>query len=184
LTVAPSEHTYRIVAEVVRLSEHPDRVEEVRGLLRRYILLPDVWELVGSLPRELPEFFADELEQFPGEAAPTTGEVMVALDQSVAVGFGEVVPHEGDICELKRVHVVAAHQALGIGSLMAHALLEEARALGYQRVVLDVLPSRTRARALWASVGFEGIDPYRSYPFPMVFMGRGLHDLTWPGNSR
>jgi ribosomal protein S18 acetylase RimI-like enzyme len=149
-------------------------VEEVRGLLRRYILLPDVWELLGSLPSEVPELFADELEQFPGEAAPSTGEVMVALDQSVAVGFGEVVPHAGDMCELKRVHVVAAHEGVGIGSLMARALLEQAHALGYQRVVLDVLPSRTRARALWASVGFEEIEPYRSYPTPMVFMGRAL----------
>jgi ribosomal protein S18 acetylase RimI-like enzyme len=57
---------------------------------------------------------------------------------------------------------------------MARALLEQAHALGYQRVVLDVLPSRTRARALWASFGFEEIEPYRSYPTPMVFMGRAL----------
>ena len=70
--------------------------------------------------------------------------------------------------------MVAAHEGLGIGSLMARALLEEARTLGYQRVVLDVLPSRTRAGALWASVGFEVIDPYGSYPFPMVVMGRAL----------
>ena len=72
-------------------------MEEVRGLLRRYILLPDVWELLGSLPGDLLEFFTDELEQFPGEAAPPTGEVMVALGQSVAVGVGEVVPYERDI---------------------------------------------------------------------------------------
>jgi ribosomal protein S18 acetylase RimI-like enzyme len=81
---------------------------------------------------------------------------------------------EADTCELKRVHVASEHQGSGIGTMLAQALLEEARALGYSRVVLDVLPGRKRARALWKSAGFEEIAPYRSYPFPMVFMGRAL----------
>lgn len=166
-----------MVAEIVRLSDHPGRVEEVRSLLRKYILLPDGWEVLGPVPLELPGFFATEFDEFPSPAAPPSGEVLVATYRSAVVGLGEVVSVEGDTCEFKRVHVVAEHEGFGIGKLLARALLDEARHLGYLRVVLDVLPSRQRARGLWTSVGFEEIDSYRSYPFPMVFMGRALNDV-------
>lgn len=145
-------------------------------MLREYILLPDGWEQLGPVPVELPDYFATEFDQFPGSAAPPTGEVLVATQGSIVVGLGEIVPMEADTCELKRVHVASEHQGSRIGTMLAQALLEEARGLGYLRVVLDVLPSRQRARALWTSAGFKEIEPYRSYPFPMVFMGRALSD--------
>jgi GNAT superfamily N-acetyltransferase len=100
--------------------------------------------------------------------------VLLAIYRSAVVGLGEVVPVDGATCEFKRVHVVAEHQGFGIGKLLARTLLDEAHDLGYVRVVLDVLPSRRRALALWRSVGFAEVDPYRSYPIPMVFMGRAL----------
>jgi putative acetyltransferase len=163
-------------AEILRLSVDPGRVEVVRALLREYILLPDGWEALGFIPVELPDFFAEEISQFPGSAAPPSGEVLVATHRSVVVGFGEVVPLEGDTCEFKRVYVVSKHQGFGFGRLLAGALVEEAHHLGYRRVVLDVVPSRQRARALWTSVGFEEIGPYRAYPFPMIFMALGQSD--------
>jgi ribosomal protein S18 acetylase RimI-like enzyme len=149
-------------------------VEEVRALLREYILLPDGWEVLGPVPLELPEFFATEFDQFPSPAAPPSGEVLLATVGSAVVGLGEVVPVDGDTCEFRRVHVVADHEGVGIGKLLARTLLDEARNLGYVSVVLDVLPSRRRALALWTSVGFAEVDPYRSYPIPIVFMGRVL----------
>jgi len=38
--------------------------------------------------------------------------------------------------------------------------------------VLDVVPSRTGAIALYRGLGFAEIEPYDQYPFPMVFLGR------------
>jgi ribosomal protein S18 acetylase RimI-like enzyme len=168
------ERKLSTVTEVVRLSEHPGRLAEARSILRGYLLLPDVWEVLGQVPEQLPDFFVHELEQFPSLATPPAGEVVVALGHSDAVGIGEVVPLSGDTCELKRVHVVADHEGSGIGRLIARSLLDEACRLGYRSVVLDVLPTRTRARALWTSVGFEEIEPYRVYPLQMVFMGQVL----------
>jgi GNAT superfamily N-acetyltransferase len=169
--------TDKVATEIIRLSDHPGRVDSARALLREYILLPDGWEVLGPVPLELPDLFATEFGRFPGPAAPPTGEVLLATDGPAVVGLGEIVPMEGDSCEFKRVYMVAERQGLGIGKLLARALLDEARNLGYLHVVLDVLPSRQRARSLWTSVGFGEVDSYRAYPFLMVFMGRALSTL-------
>jgi putative acetyltransferase len=75
---------------------------------------------------------------------------------------------EPRICELRRLYVRASHRGTGLGRHLSLAAIAAARAMAYDRVRLNTLPSMTRARALYAALGFREIPPYRAVLVPGV----------------
>jgi ribosomal protein S18 acetylase RimI-like enzyme len=126
-------------------------------------------ELVRTLFREYADGLGVDLsfQGFEQElAALPVGydSILVARIGGEPVGCVGIRPLQGRICEMKRLYVRPSARRSGAGRALVAAAIARARALRYERMRLDTLPTMAAARALYASLGFVEIEPYRHNP--------------------
>lgn len=97
---------------------------------------------------------------------PPRGVFLLAQRDDAFIGCGAIRRFSDVACEMKRLYVRPSSQARGLGRLIATSLIEEARSIGYKTMLLDTLPSMHAAHALYKSLGFQPVAPYRVNPVP------------------
>lgn len=108
--------------------------------------------------------FAEEVASLPGNYARPAGRLLLASDGASIQGVVALRPILQTDCEMKRLYVRPSGRGAGLGRLLTDALIRQARLAGYNRVLLDTLPTMTEAQKIYHSMGFVQIAPYCHNP--------------------
>jgi GNAT superfamily N-acetyltransferase len=118
--------------------------------------------------------FEAELAGLPGKYAPPRGRLLLAMAGDQPAGCVALREIDSTRCEMKRMFVYPHRQGQGVGRALAEAVIRDARAMGYQSMLLDTSIRQAEAQALYRRLGFRDIAPYYDLPEPLrnwlVFM--------------
>jgi len=112
--------------------------------------------------------FEEELAHLPGLYAAPRGTLLLAWVEGELAGCCALRPIDdvdvANAAEMKRLYVRPAFRRFGLGRLLAEAVLDAARQMGYSSVLLDTLDDMEAARALYEELGFVEVPPYYHNP--------------------
>lgn len=140
--------------------QRPSEFDAVREIFREY---------AASLNIDLCfQGFEQELAALPGDYAAPRGALLLAMVDGQVAGCCALRALDNadypNASEMKRLYVRPAFRGLGLGRLLAQAILETAHLHAYDHVLLDTLDEMEAARTLYEELGFVEVPPYYHNP--------------------
>lgn len=140
----------------IEIREAYDDLENIKLLFEEY---------TRSLGIDLSfQNYAQELANLPEKYALPDGRLYIAYANGVPAGCIGLRRFDAQHCEMKRLYVRDPFRGLKLGELLAEKVINEAKAIGYQAMLLDTLSSMESARSLYKKLGFAEICPYYDSP--------------------
>ena len=90
-------------------------------------------------------------------------EAIVVYQDGKPIGGGAIRPYDETAIELKRVFVRPEGQGHGIGTELVSKLIEWAKELGYQKMILETGDLLAEAVHVYSKLGFRKIPNYGAY---------------------
>jgi GNAT superfamily N-acetyltransferase len=146
-------------AEIIVARDKSDLVG-VTELLREYL----IWD-IGKL-REVSGVELDAetyVENTLAEISlyfPPRGRLILARAADRLVGIGFLKPIRAGVCEIKRMYVQPDQRGKGFGKILLARLIDDAKDIGYEKILLDSAIYMTAAHSIYRSMGFTDVDYY------------------------
>ncbi len=135
-------------------ADSEELISRVRYLMNEYA------DSIGFRFRD----FEKEIAQLPGEYAPPEGRLLLAVENDKSAGCVALRKLTDEVSEMRRLYVHPEFRGRGVGRQLVLATINEARLIGYRNIRLITLPSMKEAAAIYYSLGFKKIEPYRQIP--------------------
>ncbi len=124
-----------------------NRIEEIRNLFKEYSMMEGAERCFIT--------FENEMRNLPGQYARPSGELLLAIDDGMAVGCVGLRKKSEYECEIKRLFVRTEYRSKGYGKELLDAVLRCAKEKQYKLITLETLPIMQSAINLYISCGFK-----------------------------
>lgn len=158
LSESKAGHAPELGGVVVSAARWPEEAPQVAALLREFYLF-----LRHEHDHDFPPI-AEDAANLPGEFGAPDGEMFLARRYGEILGCFGLKKFDAATGEAKRMFIRPKGRGLGLGYALVAAVLNEARAKGYKRVLLDSLRTLPDAHRLYYKHGFTLIPPYNDLP--------------------
>ncbi|EME60484.1 GNAT family N-acetyltransferase [Amycolatopsis decaplanina] len=148
--------------------DHPDAAQ----LLREY--LDEIASRYYERQVTEEELDAALEEHHSRDMVPPTGAFLLARRDGVLAGCAGLRVVAPDTTELKRVFLRKSERGKGGAALLVAAAEEVARGLGATTIRLDTRSDLVEARALYARLGYEEVEPFNDDPFAHYYFAKPL----------
>jgi ribosomal protein S18 acetylase RimI-like enzyme len=142
----------------ISAARFPEDLHDVVAIFREYVASPSA-DLAF-------QDFETEFANLPGKYALPEGSVVLARSHGAVVGCAALRKVNTTTCELKRVYVRPVARGGSIGRRLVEHMIQQASAIGYTTMCLDVLPEFVAAQRLYESLGFVSAEPVSYNPVP------------------
>jgi GNAT superfamily N-acetyltransferase len=116
----------------------------------------------------------DAAPAYPRDMAPPGGIFLVAWSAAEPVGCAAFQRLDDRTAEVKRVYVAEAARRRGAGRGLMLRLEAEGRALGYERLRLDIGDRQPDAMAMYVELGYEEIPDYNGNRYASNWLEKRL----------
>jgi GNAT superfamily N-acetyltransferase len=150
------------------------RIEAARDIIFEYLACTE-GEAGSSVPRgiaDLPPPLQAVLTSL-AQRHDGPGALLLAMDGDEVVGCVGLsrsditAPADGLV---QRLYVRASHRRHGLARALMNAVHDHARRNGFDRLVLNVMPSRTGAIAFYHRLGYRPMPDVHRWPYPAVWL--------------
>ena len=137
--------------------------EEIRELFSEYtqMLLESAPDFRAYLERQ---HYDRELEHLEEKYGPPGGRLYLAQTDGEPAGCIGLRKIDDASCEMKRLYVRPRFRGQSVGALLVEQILEDARSIGYSRILLDTFPFLQSAIRMYRGYGFVEVPSYNGSP--------------------
>ncbi len=130
-------------------SEYTDMLMEGDSSFRQYLSVQN---------------YDDELEHLEKKYGLPEGRLYLAYSDGELAGCVGLRKVDAANCELKRLYVKPQFRGRKVGQILIRQIIDDARDIGYQHMLLDTLPFLESAMHMYRKYGFYEIESYNDSP--------------------
>jgi GNAT superfamily N-acetyltransferase len=105
-------------------------------------------------------FYSADHDEIVSASVPPEGGFLLAMDGDVPLGCAAFHRISDTSCELYDVYVRPAARGHRLATLMIERLMADARAAGFQKMVLETATFMVHAHKIYRALGFTVREPY------------------------
>jgi GNAT superfamily N-acetyltransferase len=109
-------------------------------------------------------FYAADHDEIRHASVPPDGGFLLAMENDEPLGCAAFHRISGTACELYDVYVRPAARGRQLATVMIERLMNDARAAGFQAMVLETATFMVHAHRIYRALGFTLREPYHEIP--------------------